>query len=340
MSKQIYRLWHPEEFRKAGPSDLMELRPVPGQHPLYFRKAELEVIVYAIVENEPCHISGPTGTAKSSLIEALYRVPENFFAVASALDYPKKPLRLYPIQVLINETPGELYQRRALKDGTTYDEKSGLVQALEEASRLSKSHWVIIWLRELGRVHSSSVQGGLLDMMTRGDIVLPDGSRIAGDGISWIADSNYQAENDSTHTLVVFDTALKRRFSINITLDYLPLEQESLVVREILKKEKPRGYQKADEELVDKVVLLGHAIRRQRDEGNLHSAPPPTIAGYLAFLRMAIRLRHLSLQQVAMATLLGHCSREDSKQASAVLNEVFGLQAIEADDPAMGVNLF
>jgi hypothetical protein len=55
---------------------------------------------------------------------------------------------------------------------------------------------------------------------------------------------------------------------------------------------------------------------------------------------MAIRLRHQSLQQVAMATLLGHCSREDSKQAAAVLNEVFGLQAIEADDPAMGVNLF
>ena len=55
---------------------------------------------------------------------------------------------------------------------------------------------------------------------------------------------------------------------------------------------------------------------------------------------MAIRLRHLSLQQVAQATLLGHCSREDAKQSSAVLNEVFGLQAIDAEDPAMGVNLF
>lgn len=340
MTKAIYRLWKPDEFHKAGPTDLVELLPVPAQHPLFFKKTDLEQVGYAICGFEFLHISGPTGTAKTSLIEALNRVPDNFFALAAALEYPKKPLRLFPIQILVYETPGELYQRRALKDGTTYDEKSGLVQALETASRLSKNNYPLIWLRELGRVHSSSVQGGLLDMMNKDEISLPDGSRIDATGISWVADSNYQAETESVHTLVVFDTALKRRFLINVTLDYLPVGQEALVVREILKKEKPRGYQKEDEELIDKVVQLGNAIRRQRDEGNLHSAPPPTISGYLAFLRMAIRLRHLSLQQVALATLLGHCSREDSKQAAAVLNEVFGLQTIEADDPAMGVNLF
>ncbi len=340
MSKQIYPVWNEELFNKAGPSDLIELRPVPGFHSLFFKKSDLEQIVYALVSKEYCHISGPTGTAKTSLIEALYRVPENFLALCKALDFPKKPLQIYPIQVLVFETPGELYMRRALENGATFDEKSALVRALEEAIGHGRSHHTAIWLRELGRVHSSSVQGGLLDMMYPGDITLPDGSRLDGSGISWIADSNYQAEGDATHTLVVFDAALKRRFCINVTLDYLPLVQESLVVREILKKEKPRGYQRADEELIDKVVLLGDAIRRQRAEGNLHSAPPPTISGYLAFMRMAIRLRHLSLQQVAMATLLGHCSREDSKQAAAVLNEVFGLQAVEADDTAMGVNLF
>lgn len=340
MSKQIYRVWNSDEFRKAGPSDLIELRPVPGFHPLFFKKADLELIVYAVASNEYCHISGPTGTAKTSLIEALYRVPENFFALCQALDFPKKPLRLYPIQVLVFETPGELYVRRALKDGATFDEKSMVVLSLEDAFRHRKTCYSLLWLRELGRVHSSSVQGGLLDMMYPGDITLPDGSRIDGSEISWIADSNYQAESDATHTLVVFDAALKRRFCLNVTLDYLPPLQESLVVREILKKEKPRGFQKGDEELIDKVVQLGDAIRRQRAEGNLHSAPPPTISGYLAFMRMAIRLRHLSLQHLAMATLLGHCSQEDSKQAAAVLNEVFGLQAVEAEDAAMGVNLF
>jgi MoxR-like ATPase len=340
MSRQIYRLWIPEEFRKAGPNDLIEMRPVPGFHPLFFKKSDLELIVYAITSHEYCHISGPTGTAKTSLIEALYRVPENFQALCAAIDCPRKPLQIYPIQVLVFETPGELYVRRALKDGATFDEKSIVVLALEEAFGLRKSHYVLLWLRELGRVHSSSVQGGLLDMMYPGDITLPDGSRIDGSEISWIADSNYQAESDATHTLVVFDAALKRRFCINVTLDYLPLQQEIVVVKEILKKEKPRGFQRTDEELIEKVVRLGEGVRRQRAEGNLHSAPPPTISGYLAFMRMAIRLRHLSLQQVALATVLGHCSREDSKQAAAVLNEVFGLQAVEADDPAMGVNLF
>lgn len=340
MSKAIYRLWKSEEFRKAGPNDLIELLPVPGQHSLYFKKVDVEQFGYAVMEGEFCHISGPTGTAKTAMIEAFYLVQENWRALCAALGYPVKPLKLYPIETLIYETPGELFQRRALRDGTTYDEKSGLVKAIEDASRSSSGHYPLVWTRELGRVHSTSVQGGLLDMITKGDITLSDGTRIDGRGIAWIADSNYQAENEATHTLVTFDDALKRRYTVNITMDYLSAEQEAMVLREILRKDKPRGFQKADDELIEKVVRLGHAIRRQREEGNLHSAPPPTICGYLAFLRMAVRLRHLSLQQVALATLLGHCSREDAKQASAVLNEVFGLQAIDAEDPAMGVNLF
>ena len=94
------------------------------------------------------------------------------------------------------------------------------------------------------------------------------------------------------------------------------------------------------EELVVRVVRLGNAIRGQRSEGNLQSVPPPTIYGYLAFLRMALSLPHLSLQQVAMATLLGNASEEDRKQAAGVFNEVFGLQTSEEDETTLGVNLF
>ena len=85
-------------------------------------------------------------------------------------------------------------------------------------------------------MHSSSVQGGLLNLIVKGDIVLPDGSRIDGRGISWVADSNYQAEQDATHTLVTLDDALKRRFSINLTLDYLSAEQEMQVLHHILEE--------------------------------------------------------------------------------------------------------
>ena len=49
-----------------------------------------------------------------------------------------------------------------------------------------------------------------------------------------MADSNYQAETDSVHTLVTLDDALKRRFSINLTLDYLTPEQEVEVLQHIL----------------------------------------------------------------------------------------------------------
>ena len=340
MNKPLYRLSKQEEFRKAGPLDLIEVAGAPHQHPLYIPKLVLEEFVTAVMNNEFCHISGPTGTAKTAMIEALNLEPENWRALCAALGYPVKPLKLYPIPMPVFETPGELLVRRALSNGSTLDEKSVLVRSVEDALRHRATHVTVIWCKELGRVHSTSVQGGLLDLITKGDIILPDGSRLDGSSIAWIADSNYQAEADATHTLVVLDVAVKRRFTVNITMNYLSAEQEGMVLREIVRKLKPRGFQKTDDELIEKVVKLGHAVRRQHEEGNLQSAPPPTISGYLAFLRLSVALRHLSLQQIAMATLLGHCSREDSKQAAAVLNEVFGLQVLDAEDPAMGVNLF
>jgi hypothetical protein len=127
-----------------------------------------------------------------------------------------------------------LYQRRALKGGTTFDEPSLLVQSLADASQAKGRFYPLIWLREMGRVHSSSVQGGLLNLMSKYDIVLPDGRRLDGSKIAWVADSNYQAEGESTHTLVTLDDALKRRFTINLTMDYLDITQEIQVLQHIL----------------------------------------------------------------------------------------------------------
>lgn len=95
-----------------------------------------------------------------------------------------------------------------------------------------------------------------------------------------------------------------------------------------------------DQDLALKVVRLGSTIRRLRLDGDLQSVTPPTIWGYLAFLRMARALPHLSMQQISMATLLGNASLEDRKLITSVLNEVFGLQASDKDDPTMDVNLF
>ena len=337
MAAQVYPVWEPEQYRRAGPNDLVELRPVPGGHSLFLEKRIIEALVYAIAMHEACHLSGPTGSAKTSLIEALALVPENYLSVCQALGLPTKPVKLYPVEMVTFEAPGELYQRRALSEGTTYDEPSRLVVALEDAERVKEHYAPVIWLREMGRVHSASVQGGLLNLMSTTDIVLPDERRLDGRGIAWVADSNYQAERDATHTLVILDDALKRRFGVNLTLGYLGPEQEIEVLAQIVEKTEGRP---ADREVIRHVVRLVHVIRRYKEEGHLSSTPPPTIPNCLSMLRMIASMPHMSLQQAANNTLVGNPSRDDQKMFAAVFNEVFGLQEVETEDFTMGNNLF
>lgn len=337
MAGQVFRVNDSYEYQKAGPTDLIRLLPVPGTNPLFLPKVQLEILVGAIASHEIVHISGPTGSAKSSSIEALYLVPENFQRICKSLGFPALPLRIYPVQMATYEAPGELYQRRALKNGTTFDEESPLVRSLQEAARLNGKYYHLVWLREMGRVHSASVQGGLLDLVTKADVLLPNGTRIDGRSIAWVADSNYQAESDATHTLVTFDDALKRRFTINLTFDYLSSDQEVQVIEHLIGE----GVLKpVDDALIAKVVRLGQVIRRHRSEGNLQSVPLPTISGYIALLKMRQVLPHLSVQQITAATLLGNASADDRKHISAVFNEVFGLQADQEDDPIKGSGLF
>ena len=108
------------------------------------------------------------------------------------------------------------------------------MDALREAAANAGTSYPLIWLREIGRVHSGSVQGGLLNLMTRSDILLPDGTSVDGRGIAWVADSNYQAEGDGRHGLVEVDDALKRRFTMNLTLNWLPAEDEVSILNQIV----------------------------------------------------------------------------------------------------------
>jgi len=327
MKSKVFQLSKRSDFERAGAWDLIALKSTDGMS-LFFPKITLEVVVTALVSGEFIHLSGPTATGKTSLIETLYLVPETWLALCEARGFEAKPLKVFGIEMAIFDAPGELYFRRALKDGTTYDEASVLVVALLEAAKWKADAYPVMWLREMGRVHSASVQGGLLNLLSRTEISLPDGKVIDGRQIAWIADSNYQAESDSTHTLVPFDDALKRRFSVNLTMDYLSPEQETQALRYLMK-----AWQiKSDNALIDSVVKLGQAIRRQRAEGALQSVVPPSIYGYLALLRMKNALPDLTTQQLAAATLLGHASAEDTKLAGTVLNQVFGYQRGKDDD--------
>lgn len=338
MAQRVFKIDNNEDYRRAGPGDLIELNPAPGSTPLFIMKSVLEILTCGIICHEFIHLSGPTGSAKSSLIEALARVPGNFKCICEGIGQPFKPLKFWPIEMATFDAPGELYQRRSLKDGCTFDEESKLVEALRSAETHSDTCYPLIWLREMGRVHSSSVQGGLLNLMTKSDIILPGGDFVQGRNISWIADSNYQAEQDSTYTLVVLDEALKRRFTLNITLDYLTAEQEVEVMMHLSRKLIFRN--QISPEMIMKTVELGQILRQNKSQGKLLSLPAPTIHGYLALLRIADNLPHLTFHQIAMSTLLGNASKDDWKHLPAVFNKVFGLQVAEDGDFAVAENLF
>ncbi len=342
MKQKVYRVDKAREYRQAGARDLIRLLPVPGGHAIFVLKWVLEVVVWALVHSEFVHLSGPTGTAKSSLLESLARVGRNFAAVCRYLDYPVRPLKIYPIEMATFESPAELYSRRALDQGRTYDEDSKIVEVIRAVAGCRAEAYHAIWLREMGRVHSASIQGALLDLMFKGHVVLPDGSRLDACRVGWVADSNYQVDDEATHTLVTFDDALKRRFGVHVTLDYLSAEQEVDVLLHLLKDatagRKPRRRAGISEASV--VVKLGRMLRQRRSQGNLLSVPPPTLYGFVAALRMFQDMPQLDLPTISRVTVLGNASPEDRDGAGALLNEVFGLQSDEdQDDPTAGGKL-
>ena len=167
--------------------------------------------------------------------------------------------------------------------------------------------------------------------MTKDTITLPDGHKISGAGIAWVADSNYAANDEDLHTLVPLDAALNRRFSVNIRMDYLPLKQEVEALQGIAAQMPALKGVQVD--LIEKIVRLGQKIRELRADGPLRSLAPPTLYAYMSFLEMSCRLPHLDLLEVAKATLMGNASNEDAKLVPGVFNEVFGLMPDDDDDP-------
>lgn len=326
----VFKINIPEEYKSAGPYDLIALLAVAGANPLFIQKAILESIVYGIVHVEFIHLSGPTGSAKSSLVEALSREPENFRLVCNYLGLEYRPIHIYEIEMALFDTPAELYQRRSLNERGTFDEESVLVRALKDSANRSKKYYPVIFLKEMGRVHTASIQGGLLDLMTRSDISLPNGDKVKGGKVSFIADSNYQALEDAQHTLVTFDDALKRRFTVNVMLDYLSEKEERAVLHHILIHQD--GAEEVDKEMVKKIVRLGQMVRNYRAEGNLLSVVAPTIYGYLTCYRMARKLSHLGLQIIIMNTILGNASKDDLRMVETLIQTVFNSPSFSNKD--------
>ncbi|MCK5794502.1 MAG: hypothetical protein KAH12_07335, partial [Anaerolineales bacterium] len=217
--------------------------------------------------------------------------------------------------------------------GKTYDEPSYIVQGIRESSKLVGKVFPLIWLKEVGRVSAASVQGGLLNLMTKGLVRLNNNEMVSGAGIAWLADSNYHTGDTSTHVLVTQDDALNRRWTVNLSFDYPSAEQEI----EILKFHMQQGYiPDMDEGLIFKVVELGHAIRQQRRQGTLTSLASPSIYGFTAFLRVVHRHPKLSIQEIAENTLLGAASAQDREDVRGLFSDVFGIRRADTANEAVG----
>lgn len=322
MATKIAQLSSTEDVLRAGPNDPIQMLPVRGNPPMAPPKWLLEALAHAIILPEFIHIHGPTGSGKTATLDALTKEPENWKLLCEILELPYLALLAFPIEMVNYETPGELYARRALKDGQTYDEESVFILAIRQAIAHRKTHYPLIWVREMGRCHSPAVQHGLLNLMTSGYIPLAGGEFISGEGIAWVADSNYHVEATAAHTMVPLDDALAARFGVNITCDYLSGDE----VLQVLFHYQEQGYlPPVPAPAVAQAVKLGEDIRAMRSQGRLSSVTPPTMRTYFAYIRMYNMMPHLGPKGVAGVTLLGAASPEDLTDLAGTCSAVFGV---------------
>jgi MoxR-like ATPase len=325
MNSRVFEIQNHEHFNAADSYDLIKMIPVnKGSHSLYIQKYILELLTYAIVHGEFCHISGATGTAKTSVIMAI-SMHSNFRLLCKYLGFKYKPIMLFEEDMVKYETPGELYQHRAIKNNETIDMPSSLARAMTNGMKHCSTHYIVIFTKELGRVLNGTVMNGLLNLVSKQTIILPNRVKIDGSQLCFIADSNYQDAEESEYTLCKFDNALKRRFTLNINLDYLSESEEIVVLRDILGE----YYSQLDEKLIEKIVRLGKVIRQYKSEGNLMSVVAPTIYGYLACYKIAVALT-VTTDIVVMNTLLGNASTEDKTLAESIILNVLNKPSSKA----------
>lgn len=321
---KIFDVTDQKQLESAGPRDLVALKPLGTNPPMVVEKHVVELLAGGIVNAEFIHVHGYTGTGKTALIDAIAYEPENWRALCRLVGAPYLPLRIHPIEMAVFETVSELLFRRALRKGNTYDEPSPIVMALRKCLQDLGEVYPLLWFREMGRVPTASVQGGLLNLMTKGPACLSNDEVVCLDKIAYLADSNYHTGDTTTHVLVTQDDALNRRWTVSIPFDYLSPEQEEEITHFHIRE----GFlPKVPEELVEKVVRLGDRIRGQRADGSLSSLAPPSLYGYFSFLRCVHRHPHLSPRQVAEATMLGSASPKDREEALGLFSDVFGVGA-------------
>jgi len=328
MGIPFYRIEDKNSFFESSYDSLIRLLPVKGFTSLFFPRWMLETVIYALVSAENIHISGATGTGKSALIEGLYKNEDNFSLLANYFGYKtnNKKLKIHPIPVSMFESPDLIYRRAIVANengaAITIDEKSLLIKEIENAAENAHKDYHFIWLVELGRVLNETIQGALVLIINKSGIYLPYEKKIINynQDVGFITDSNY-VDDLNTYSLVDFDAALKRRFSVNVIFSPFGIEETELIMAELCKE---LNYKKIKSDLITKTVMLVHKIRMNQSTGKLSSLVAPSISSLLAFFKMAETMPVLNTRVCAFGTLLGNASSSDLGLAIEIYNSTFG----------------
>ncbi len=311
------------DWQEAGANDLIELIP-PAGHPLFYRKRDLHIICITIVNGGRLHISGASGSGKTSLIEALCAVPENWRWLCQHNDLEFKPLSMFHLAASNFESPNEVWYRRAINSKGTYDEIQKLIVFVTYAIKHIGKAYFSINLVEAGRM-KPVIQHSLVNLMTRGTIIDPlTGDAIGlGEGIAYIADSNYAAADQHDFLLVDLDTAFENRLNeTGIVLDHLSQEEEFLVLRRMRSS---IGAEQVSDEIIEKITQLGSMIRdEQLCNGALTSISPVSMRQYRSFLQLAAK-SNLPPEDLVDITLFALANAEDRETANELKSYVFGI---------------
>jgi hypothetical protein len=328
MKTKIYDIRDKEEYRAAMPFDMIKLIPAIGNHSHYKYKYALDIMTFGICHQKSIHLSGPTGAGKSSLIEAITEEPENFRLLCEYSGYEFKPPLLYEIEMVKFDTPGECHERTVIKNRDTVDVPSAIIEALLDAQKKRKDHYPIVYFMEMGRVHTASIQGGLLNIVGKPFVKALDNQKIPTGNVCFIADSNYQAAGDATYTLVTFDEALKRRFDINLSIPHFPEENQVHIMHDLVNETLDKT---PDVELIKNIVRLGQMIRQYKAEGNLVSVTEPNPKGCLTCYEMIKALPGIGINLAITNSMLGNAASDDLKLVDTSIQTVFNTHTITAD---------
>ncbi len=320
-----FKISRKKDWHSAGPNDLIEILVPPGQHPLFYRKKNLHLLTLAIADRGCLHISGGSGTGKTSLLFALTKMPKNWSLLCKYHDLAPLPLRPFHVAGFNYESPSELWYRRSIDQDGTYDEEQKLVDFLRESIAKTDEAYYLLHLMELGRTRSE-IQHAYVHLIEKNDLIDPlKGESMGVLNLAVVADSNYAAAHQFEFLLAEQDTALFNRINESaIKIDHLSADEESAILKEI---KCHLGAEEVPDALIEKITDLGNMIRtEQLENGALSSVSPVSMRQYISFLKKAVR-SPLPPEELVDATLLALASDEDLETISELKARVFGAKS-------------